>query len=127
MNRREKIARIRIPRIRLKRCMKVSFCRSKIFLLVRDASQLNQKPGIARRLSKAGVKCELGLVPFLQPSQSEPSEKIKIGRLARGTSGQFGGFLPMPGVERALRRRKTSLIRSGILRERGEAQRQHCD
>src|SRR5947208_15670362 len=106
--------------------MKVSFCRSQSFLLVRDARQLNQKPGIARRLSKTRLKREFGLVPFFQVSQSESGEKIEIRRLIRGASRQLCGFFPMSSVKRALRSGKTSLIGGGILRERRKTQRQYC-
>ena len=90
--------------------MQMFFCGSKIFLLVGDACQLNQKPRIARRLSNAYVERQLGFVPFLQTSQGQPGQEIKFRRLVRWTSRQFCGFLPTAGIESTLCSGKASLI-----------------
>ncbi|OLB83813.1 MAG: hypothetical protein AUI12_15380 [Acidobacteria bacterium 13_2_20CM_2_57_6] len=106
--------------------MEMVLCGPKVFLLVSDAGKLHQEPRIAWRFAKAGIKCEFGLVPFLQPRQSKSGEKIKIRRLIRGPSSELCGFLPLPSVKRALHCGKSNLIRGGILGERGETQHQHC-
>src|SRR5258708_2653082 len=107
--------------------MQKVFCSAKILLFVGDAGQFNQEPRISRRFSNACLERQLGLIPFLQTSQGQPGQKIKVRRLVRRPPRQHGGFLPMASIEGTLRRGKASCIGGGILGESGPTKRKEYD